>query len=292
MGAALQVVSCVLTCSKLKAEGVMPGQKVTKEEEKKNAKKMGKQEGRSLWNFAGLAALIAAIGGIIVPIAIEIIRKPAVAVSPTPAQSPYISTIPSTSIISPLILMQEDFEDGSVFEIAMKRDSWQIINDPYSPTGNKVLEAESWDFIQFVDSKKWERYALEYQMKFFPDDISIMLAFDDNDPSMEGGCVKGESTHTILFNPDFIGLYNLTCSNETDEQKWNPLDFATPVIEYNVWHKIRLEVDEPNIRLWMDDILRIEYDLDQLNLHLDSRILRIYNKHSIQMDNIQVTELQ
>ncbi len=272
------------------------------ERNKKN-ERISEKGKRSYWNLAGIAALIAAIGGIIVPITVEIIKNSTTTSPPIPAltgtnfpTSEQTSTITS-DLLTPsnvsAILLSEDFEDDEVLGLVMKRDSWKIIEDPYSSTGNKILEAEKWDFIQFSNSEKWKRYTLDYRINFLSNEISEILAFDDDKLPMEDGvCIAGESTHTILFNPDFIGLYNLTCPSEVDGHEWEELDFATPNIELREWHQIHLEVDEPKIRVWFDGVLRIDYDLSQMNLHLDNRILRLYNKYEIQIDDIKVTEIK
>jgi hypothetical protein len=162
---------------------------------------------------------------------------------------PPVSTPPVEPSPSLTILYEEDFEDG-------KADGWLNVLDGewsiYQDRGNMVygVRDQPADFIQIVfleDSAPWQDYSLETEVMFESGELEqiYLVARTGKGSDCTGYSFGGNRYHISIFRLD----PRSTCQGET------LAELADYPLVANRLYKMGLEVQGPQIRAYIDDVL-------------------------------------
>jgi len=237
------------------------------------------------WAFFGtvIAALITGVITLIVADKIPFFStstpapiETSVASLPTPIID---KSAPAPIITSGTILFEEDFQDNKVQGIGFSADpQWKFAVDE---TGNKVYEIDNSngsDYKGFsLGADEWKDYSVEYRARIL----------DGNNQSEIGLQVRSSGYKyyvLILGKNDMYLAYDLG-----DGKGWVRLITQPYQIEPNVWYKIRVDVQGEQLKVYINDSLRINAKGSEIKsgwvMIIDGAVTHA------QVDDIRVTAL-
>lgn len=150
------------------------------------------------------------------------------------------------------VLFIEDFQDGEEDFLEMTGD-WQVIDDAENP-GNKVIQinqlgSEEFAYVLFGPDEYLDNFILEYKFRWIEivpsgDVTWLSMGFDFWDK------------YAIVLNPENGGIFQLL-DYGPDEWKF-PIQINRSY-KIGTWYTIRVEVNQPEIRLYIDGKLLKTY---------------------------------
>lgn len=194
--------------------------------------------------------------------------------TPPPGRTP-TPTEPITSI-----LFEEDFEDGKANEFLIKDGDWQVVDD----ASNKVFAVSNDANLIWVEAKfgstDWKNYIIEYKAK--------IIDFDETNqwPVVAVGFREdGKNAYRFLFNL----IYGQLQLVYDEGEPWAWVDGFDFNFERRVWYQVRIEADGSHLKMYVDDVIRI----DTQDSRLESGYLTlIVGPHTTaQFDDIRVLAL-
>ena len=199
------------------------------------------------------------------------------AFTPTPALTRTPTLVPS------LVLLDEDFEDYKAqgFSPTNAGDGWHFVVDD---TGNVVYDTNnanqsSWSHV-VLSSLDWQNYEMEYRVR--------MLELGDNAPQVrlqfrETGLLGEETYYVQSF---------LTVSQEVilaisvNGSEWETIEIKGFSFAPGVWYSVRVEAQDAQIRVFVDNSLII--DAVDSRLERGRLSLAVGPGTHAQFDNIRV----
>lgn len=160
----------------------------------------------------------------------------------------YLPIVPNKPLVSAETIFEANFEDEDLENFVLS-GNWQVVKDTST---NKVLEVDSqgvhrWYNARF-GSRDWDNYIIEFKakLKFCGEECDLYLTFRENN--------EGDA-YTVIF--DDSGTINLTFAPGDTDKSWEdiglPAEFG---FKQNEWHHILVEVNDSNLKLYVDDVLR------------------------------------
>lgn len=202
----------------------------------------------------------------------------------TPTRRPTLTPVPTTTQIAPgTVLLAEDFEDGSA-QGFLKRDSgqWEIIEDEL---GNNVYQTANWGEVA-IGSFEWENYSIRYRAR------ALRWSYD----APEFG-IKFRDSSDSGYYAQFLNAVNqevvVIYTNRDDQREWERLGDLGGALTFdvNVWFDIRLDVQDDNIKLFVDNTQIFDITDDRITRGRIA-LIAYSDRGIVQFDDIRVTALE
>jgi len=173
--------------------------------------------------------------------------------------------------LTQMVIFSENFESGSTNNFSLSAD-WKIVED----SSNYVLSCQELSFAWPV-------------MSFFIYDFT----FENQIKLLKGGCnlwfrhTESNESHNAYYVGISEGKLSLT---KVTELQWNTIITVDVDISLNNWYKITVDLNGANIKVYIDDVLKIEYSDVENPILLGSHPFSIQNlpETHIYYDNIIV----
>ncbi len=153
-----------------------------------------------------------------------------------PSGSEFVSVAASTKTGT---LYIEDFEDG--FTDWSTDSNWSIVYEGM----NAVAQGTDHAWMTLNQGSNWTDYTFDADVKIISDTVQLMFRLSDD----RGRYILGIKPGGLYLNREYPW-----------EKIESNLITYTGSITTNTWHHIRIEATLKNIKVYLDDVLRINYD--------------------------------
>ena len=218
---------------------------------------------------------------------VAIVSSPTPKPSPTPIPSPTLTPMPEG------LLFYEDFE------------SWPLNNQVYPPDLLNVVEVEDGNKVNHMGyggnrwinfgSRDWKDYAVEFDFMILrlPQEVQDDSKMDIFIRSNKEDWIYPRESYLVDWSnkANRIGVSYSEWKNETGYS--GDLLGGVDVfrLKSDVWYHIKVEVEGNNIRLYIDNNLKLSVYDPQVRLDSGFAGIQVLNLGTVIVDNIRVEEI-
>lgn len=194
-------------------------------------------------------------------------------------------TVPPTEVPVSAILLKEDFKDNQANGFIIRNGDWQIVTDEL---GNKVYDIKGngidWTGA-FFGSSQWKDYAVEYRfrvLEYKTGNEDTVLWFRNTNSS------KGELSYQLYFQ--HLSILLTYAQLRGSVQSGDVIStYGSHIVETNTWYKVRIEANQTQIKVFVNDTLLI--DTSDTRLQGGNLMLNTDPNTHAQFDDVRVWSL-